>query len=476
MRIGAAYIRVSTDDQTELSPDSQLSEIRAFAARNEIVIPDEYVFIEGEKKKGLSGRKASNRPEFQRMIALAKEKPKPFEVVLVWKFSRFARNIDESTYYKSILRKKCGIDVISISEPIMEGMYGRLIEMIIEWSDEFYSINLATEVKRGMTSKEKAGEFCAYAPFGYKMIDKRLEIDEEQAVIVKWIFEQYAGGAKSNALARELTDRGVRTRFGNVIDHRFITYMVSNPLYKGYIVFSTDGRRKRGEIIDEERAIIQKGIHTPIVDEDLWQKCYNRYISEKRLEVRPPKKNEYALRSLLKCGACGATLTYAVQNRLQCSKYNRGVCRVSHSMDCDVAHKQVVSQLRLDLAMLTEKDKGERQNKKTVEIAASYDTEQKLLERKLARIDNAYFAGVYELEEYQKLRAAVLDALDLIKRNRQDAAQKEEKKLNLKVVKKGLDNYDKMSPAQQNQFLISIIEKIVAHKSESGYIFEINYR
>ena len=87
------------------------------------------------------------------MISTAKVKPKPFDCILVWKFSRFARNQDESTFYKGMLRKKLGIDVVSVSEPIMEGMYGRLIEMIIEWQDEFYSYNLGVEVKRGMTKK-----------------------------------------------------------------------------------------------------------------------------------------------------------------------------------------------------------------------------------------------------------------------------------------------------------------------------------
>ena len=150
MLIGAAYIRVSTDDQLDLSPDSQLDEIKKYAAANDIVLSPDYIFMEQD---GRSGKKAENRPEFQRMISTAKVKPKPFDCILVWKFSRFARNQDESTFYKGMLRKKLGIDVVSVSEPIMEGMYGRLIEMIIEWQDEFYSYNLGVEVKRGMTKR-----------------------------------------------------------------------------------------------------------------------------------------------------------------------------------------------------------------------------------------------------------------------------------------------------------------------------------
>ena len=70
-----------------------------------------------QEDKGISGKKADKRPAFQEMIATCKEKSHPYDAILLWKFSRFARNIDESTYYKSVLRKKCNVDVISISEP-----------------------------------------------------------------------------------------------------------------------------------------------------------------------------------------------------------------------------------------------------------------------------------------------------------------------------------------------------------------------
>ena len=150
LEIGAAYIRVSTDDQTELSPDAQLRVILEAAKKDGIVIPQEFVFMED---RGRSGRRADNRPEFQRMISTARQNPSPFRYLYLWKFSRFARNQEESAFYKGILRKKCGVTIKSVSEPIMEGMFGRLVEMIIEWSDEFYSVNLSGEVLRGMTQK-----------------------------------------------------------------------------------------------------------------------------------------------------------------------------------------------------------------------------------------------------------------------------------------------------------------------------------
>ena len=109
LEIGGAYVRVSTDDQTELSPDAQVRVILDAAKADGYLIPEEFIFVE---KKGISGRKADNRPEFQRMIALAKsQSPSPFKRLYVWKFSRFARNQEESVFYKSIMQKKCGVDV-----------------------------------------------------------------------------------------------------------------------------------------------------------------------------------------------------------------------------------------------------------------------------------------------------------------------------------------------------------------------------
>ena len=132
LKIAAAYIRVSTDDQEEYSPDSQLKLCRDFAKKNGYILPDEYIF----QDDGISGSSARRRASFNHMIALAKEKDRPFDAILVWKFSRFARNREESVLYKGLLRKH-GISVISISEPIVEGPFGTLIESGIEWFDEY---------------------------------------------------------------------------------------------------------------------------------------------------------------------------------------------------------------------------------------------------------------------------------------------------------------------------------------------------
>lgn len=106
-------------------------------------MPKEFIFLD----EGISGRNAAKRPAFNEMIALAKRKPKPFDVILVWKYSRFARNREDSVVYKSMLRKDLNIDVVSISEDVGDDKMSVLFEAMIEAMDEYYSINLAEEVK-----------------------------------------------------------------------------------------------------------------------------------------------------------------------------------------------------------------------------------------------------------------------------------------------------------------------------------------
>ena len=214
IRTGAAYIRVSTDDQLEYSPESQLEEIKRYCLQHNILLPSEFIFVEEE---GRSGRKSSNRYAFQNMIAMAKTKPKPFDVIVLWKFSRFARNQDESTFYKSMLRKKLGIDVVSVSEPLIDGMYGRLIEMIIEWQDEFYSVNLSGEVRRSMLSRARKGLYNGKMPLGYtKPPNENPVIEEQEAAIVRKIFDMYASGSDINYITRGLNDHGYKTKTGKV--------------------------------------------------------------------------------------------------------------------------------------------------------------------------------------------------------------------------------------------------------------------
>ena len=164
MIIAAAYVRVSTDEQTDYSPSAQLADIREYARQNGYYIPDEFVFMD----EGISGKRADKRPAFQSMIRQARKKSNHIQYIIVHKFDRFARNKEDSVLYKALL-KKDGVKVISVKEPIpQDDKFAVIYESMLEAMAEYYSLNLAEEVNKTMIKKAQAGEWQATAPFGYK--------------------------------------------------------------------------------------------------------------------------------------------------------------------------------------------------------------------------------------------------------------------------------------------------------------------
>ena len=146
----ALYARVSSERQDiDLSITAQIKALREYASRNGYIVVKEYT------DEAESGR-SIDRPGFRQMIVAARHKPSPFEAILVWKLSRFARNRQDSIIYKSLLRRQ-GIQVISINEPVDDTPVGRLLEGIIEVIDEFYSANLSQDVLRGQGENASRG-------------------------------------------------------------------------------------------------------------------------------------------------------------------------------------------------------------------------------------------------------------------------------------------------------------------------------
>ena len=339
MQTGAAYIRVSTEEQTEYSPDSQLGRIRDYADAHQILLPEKYIYLD----EGISGRHARTRPAFMRMISDAKEKPRPFDVILLWKFSRFARNRQDSILYKSMLRKECGIDVISITEQLSKDPTSILIEALLEAMDEYYSLNLAEEVRRGMNEKFSRGGVVSVPPFGYRMEDGRFIPDPEKAPLVAKIFRDYLSGVPSRQIAAALNAAGIRTSRGNSFESRSIDYILSNPTYTGKL-------RRRIHPGQSEMTLAE-GKHTPLVCEEDFRSV-QQMLAARRRRLPPYTRQtpaDFMLRGLVRCGNCGATLTQSVKGKyLQCCRYARGQCSVSHSVSLSWLTEKVLEQLEAD--------------------------------------------------------------------------------------------------------------------------------
>lgn len=402
IRTAACYVRVSTDDQLEYSPDSQLKIIGDYAKKHGLLLPPEFVF---QEEDGVSGRKADKRPEFQRMIAAARQKPRPFDVVLVWKFSRFARNQEESIVYKSLLRRD-GVEVVSVSEPLIDGPFGGLIERIIEWMDEYYSLNLAGEVRRGMKERVSRGLPVNAAPFGYAYQDGEFVVVPEEAEIVRMLFTRFAAGTPSMVLARELNARNT----GRVWENRTVDYVLQNPAYIGKLRTGVQGRNFTGSAVE-----LYDGKHQSIISPALWEQVQQR-IASRRSSYRPhdhtanAKKRTY--NGILRCSVCGATLASGGRtDSWQCSRYMHGQCTKSHHTNTAAVTAAVTP------IMVHDFQTGNFLSNLTVESALSAPPEQ--LDRqiaqakaKLRRAREAYEAGAYTLEEFADSRQRIQSEID----------------------------------------------------------------
>ncbi len=193
------YARYSSDNQREESIEGQLRECKEFADRQNLTIIGTYI------DRALSA-KSDNRPEFQKMIADSSKKQ--FDVVLVWKLDRFARNRVDSATYRAILRRN-NVKVVSAKENISEGPEGIILEAILEGMAEYYSAELSVKIKRGQTENAlKCRYNGGYIPFGFAVDDNKLFIpDPITAPVVREIFEKYADGKTVKEITSSLSER-----------------------------------------------------------------------------------------------------------------------------------------------------------------------------------------------------------------------------------------------------------------------------
>lgn len=388
-RTGALYIRVSTDKQEELSPDAQKRLLLDHAQKHKILIEDRHIFIEN----GISGRKAQKRPEFQKMISLAKTKPAPFQVILVWKFSRFARNQEESIVYKSMLKKQCGIEVSSISEPLIDGPFGSLIERIIEWMDEYYSINLSGEVTRGMTEKALRGGYQCSPPLGYRAVGKGepFQIVPQEAELVSYIFQQYCREHKEpTAIARQLNEKRLLTKRGGPFERRSIMYILQNKFYIGSLEWN--GIRVQGS---------HETFLTPALFWEAQELISSSFSPRGRRCVSSCK---HWLSGLVKCSICGASLSYNTGKYpyFVCWKYSKGFHKGGSSISESRLIRGVMEYLE---KLLSGQDFQIYYTPAPPSVSSSEERckrELKSLEIREKRIKTAYETGVDSLEEYRE--------------------------------------------------------------------------
>lgn len=316
------YPRFSSHGQNEQSIEAQVRICKEFAESKGLNVINIY------PEKARTGTN-DNRPAFQRMISDAKSGA--FQYIIVYMMDRFARNRRDSIMYKEMLKEKYGIRVLSALEPIAEDEGGEFYEMFLEWNAEKYSKRLSKRVRDGLDTSVANGTFCGgYLIYGYKIelepingkvgkYIKRVAINEDEAKIVRFVFEQYDKGVTKKEIAEMLNSQGYRLKGKPFTGKSFDKYIV-NEKYTGEFTFG--GR-------------LCTNMYPAIIDKALFQRVQqrlnaNRYVAGGEATAKEP----YLLTGKLFCGHCGTemvadggTSKMGVQHHYYtCKKRRKGEC------------------------------------------------------------------------------------------------------------------------------------------------------
>ena len=300
-----AYLRVSSTGQdVENSTDAQLAYIRRWAEANGYVIVK--VFVD----KAKTGRIAE-RPDFQEMIALSETPDCPFAVVLVWRFSRFFRNREQSVVYKNSLKRK-GIRVVSINEKTDDTPAGRLLEGVIESIDEYNSELIGDEVRRGIHNLARRGFFIGgRAPAGMiktpvpdgEKTRFKLAPDPKTAHIIRRIFDLALLDQTTGDIPESLLREGILNPKGKRWPSNRIHDVLTNRHYEGTIVL--------GEKPDGTHETVCENAHQGIVTPEEFNRVQELLKSRRHDVVHPRQAGSHHLLSKMgKCRQCGAPYNY----------------------------------------------------------------------------------------------------------------------------------------------------------------------
>lgn len=310
----AAYCRVSTDSEEQLSSyNSQVTHYKSLVDTN-----TDWELVDIYADEGISGTQIDKRIEFQRMINDAVEGK--IDLILTKSISRFARNTLDTLKYVRLL-KEYNVAIQFEKENINTlSMNGEMLLSILSSLAQQESESISANVKMGLKMKMKRGEMVGFngcLGYDYHSDTKTLTINEEEAEVIRFIFNRYIEGAGAYVIAKELTRLGHKTKRGNSKWHEStVRGIIKNEKYKGDLLlgktFTVDPiTHRRLENFGEEDKFYKSNHHEPIITEELFEEA------QKILKKRSRKHNnkgrldkhskKYAFSSMIKCGFCGST-------------------------------------------------------------------------------------------------------------------------------------------------------------------------
>ena len=279
------YARYSSDNQREESIEGQIRECTAYAEKNGLTVVKHYI------DRAYSA-KTANRPEFQQMVKDSEKRL--FDVVLVWKIDRFARDRYDAAHYKHILQRN-HVKLVSATEPISDTPAGIMMESMLTGMAEYYSAELSEKVVRGMTENVLKGKYNGgTVPIGYRIDENRFfQIDSLKAPFVVEAFKKYNEGATMKEIMNWLNQQGVTTNRNQKFTYNSVQTLLTNRRYIGENRFQD---------------IVMPDTVPVIVDKELFERVQEKMAKNRRAPARHKAEDDYLLTTKLFCGMCGAMM------------------------------------------------------------------------------------------------------------------------------------------------------------------------
>lgn len=308
------YTRVSTTMQIDgYSLDAQKTKMKAFCDYNEYEIAGEY------EDAGKSGKSIEGRVSFNQMMEDIKSGKDEVSYVLVFKLSRFGRNVADVLATLQVMQD-FGVNLICVEDGIDSSKdAGKLMISVLSAVAEIERENIRVQTMEGRMRKAREGKWNGgFAPYGYSLIDGKLEVNEEEAVAIRMIFDQYVNtDLGANGIAKYLENHGIhkiaRQNGKNpLFDAALIRRIIQNPVYSGKISYGrrrtekVHGTRNEYRQVKKDDYLLVDGLHEALVSEEVWEQAQVKVAAQAKKYEKVNRDKIHLLSGILKCPVCGA--------------------------------------------------------------------------------------------------------------------------------------------------------------------------
>jgi DNA invertase Pin-like site-specific DNA recombinase len=391
---------------------------------------------------------------------------KNFDIILVHKFDRFARKIELSHRVKANLKKN-SVNVISITEPVEDSPIGFFQEGLLELLAEYYVRNLSKEVKKGHIERASQGLYNGSLPYGYYSQNGKLYVKEEEAKIIRLIFDMYLSGTSCQKIADYLVDNRIKTQKNLEFQYFQVWRILQNPKYVGLIEY--DGK-------------LYEGQHDPIVSKEDFEKVA-RMLDTKNVNPnkgrgvqRSANYYNYHLVDLLHCGACGGRMRImGISSRgkkwktkyYTCSRYARfnNTCSCSNRFRAEILQEKIDEMLK---DFLSGKNKIETvvETKQNVNEILAARIEK--INQELVRAKNGYLGGAFELDEYKEIKSKLENEIKEINAEIRTSSTTKSKSIAKNKIKTVYAAYSIETDTHKKRALLKeVLDKIVIHADKT---------